>query len=62
MDGSATSEGSGIGLIVISPEGYVHEHALKFLFKASNNEAECEALLVDMDLYYVLGDALMCIF
>ena len=55
VDGSATSEGSEVGLIVISTEGHLHEHALKFLFKASNNEAECEALWADMDLCYVLG-------
>jgi len=55
VDGSATSGGSGSGLIVVSPEGRVHEHALEFLFKASNNEAEYEALLAGMDLCYALG-------
>jgi len=51
------SGGSGAGLIVISPtwRWRVHEHALKFSFKASNDEAEYEALLVGMDLCYTLG-------
>jgi len=40
----------------------VHEHALKFLFKASNNEAEYEALLVRMDLCYALGAEHLCAF
>ena len=62
MDGSTTSEGSGAGLIIISPEGHVHEHALKFLFKASNNEAEYEALLAGMDLCYALGVEHLCAF
>jgi len=62
MDGSTTSEGSGAGLIIISPKGHVHEHALKFLFKASNNEAEYEALLVGMDLCYALGVEHLCAF
>jgi len=55
VDGSATSERSGVGLIVVLPEGHVHEHVLKFLFKASNNEVEYEALLAGMDLCYALG-------
>ena len=55
VDGFATSESSGAGLTVVSLEGHVHEHALKFVFKASNNEAEYEALLAGMDLCYTLG-------
>jgi len=50
VDGSATSGGNGPGLIVVSRTGRVHEHALKFLFKAPNNEVEYEALLAGMDL------------
>ena len=55
VDGFATSGGSGVGLIIIFPEGHVHEHTLKFLFKASNNEAEYEASLAAMDVCYALG-------
>ena len=62
VDGSTTSEGSGTGLLVISPEGHVHKHALKFLFKASNNDAEYEALLASMDLCYALGVEHLCAF
>jgi len=59
VDGSATSGGS---LIVVSPTGRVYEQALKFLFKASNNEAEYEALLAGMDLCYTLGAEHLCAF
>ena len=62
VDGSATSGGSGAGLIVVSPTGRVYEQALKFLFKASNNEAEYEALLGGMDLCYTLGAEHLCAF
>jgi len=55
VDGFVTSGGSGAGLIVVSPTGRVHEQALKFLFKASNNEAEHETLLAGMDLCCTLG-------
>jgi len=53
---------SGAGLIVVSPTGRVYEQALKFLFKASNNEAEYEALLGGMDLCYTLGAEHLCAF
>jgi len=39
----------------VSPEGCTYEHALKFLFKASNNEAKYEALLTGMKICNILG-------
>jgi len=48
VDGSATNERSGVGLIVVLLEGHTYEDALKFMFKASKNEAEYEALLAGM--------------
>ena len=62
VDGSATSRGCGVELIIVSSEGQVREHALKFLFKASNNETEYETLLADMDLCYALGGEHLCAF
>jgi len=53
-------EGSEARLIVISPEGHVHEHALRFPFKALNNEAKYEALLAGMDPYYARGVEHLC--
>ena len=54
IDGLATNDSSGAGLIVVLPDGNTYEHGLKFLFKALNNEAEYEALLANMDLCYAL--------
>jgi len=62
VDGSVTSGGGGAGVIVVSPTGWVHEQALKFLFKASNNQAEYEALLTGMDLCCTLGAEHLCEF
>jgi len=45
IDGLSTKDRSGAGLIIDSPSGVRHEHALKFMFKASNNEAEYKALI-----------------
>ena len=48
VDGSSNSQGSGAGIILTTPEGIQMKHALRFGFKASNNEAEYEALLVGL--------------
>ncbi|KAL0407314.1 UNVERIFIED_CONTAM: hypothetical protein Slati_4045300 [Sesamum latifolium] len=40
VDGSSTIQGSGTGIVITSPEGEDLEFAIKFGFKASNNEAE----------------------
>ena len=55
VDGSMTNKGSGAGLIVVSPKGHKYDHALKFLFKASNNDVEYKAVLVGMELCHALG-------
>ena len=50
MDGSSTDEGAGARIVLISPEDHKIHCALRFGFKASNNEAEYEALLVGLCL------------
>ena len=50
VDGAANSQGSGVGLILTSSDGIDVEYALKFEFQASNNEAECEAVIVRLNL------------
>ncbi|GJZ44290.1 reverse transcriptase domain-containing protein [Tanacetum coccineum] len=48
MDGSSCTDGSGVGLILTSPEGTEFTYALRFQFTASNNEAEYEALIAGL--------------
>ncbi|GKV48101.1 hypothetical protein SLEP1_g54937 [Rubroshorea leprosula] len=50
IDGASSSKGSGAGALLISPDGYRSEHALKFNFDATNNMAEYEALLLCLQL------------
>ena len=50
MDGSSNEGGPGAGLILINPEGHRVHCALRFGFKASNNEAEYEALIAGLKL------------
>ena len=47
-DGASSKEGSGAGILLISPEGEEITYALKFKFTVSNNEAEYEALLAGL--------------
>ncbi|XP_028125251.1 uncharacterized protein LOC114322185 [Camellia sinensis] len=48
VDGSFNNRGSGTGVVLISPEGFIWEQTLRLGWKASNNEAEYEALLVGL--------------
>ena len=50
VDGAANSQGSGAGLILTSPDGIDVEYALRFGFKASNNEAEYEVVIAGLNL------------
>ena len=50
VDGAANAQGSGVGMILTSPEGIDIEYALRFGFRASNNEAEYEAVIAGLNL------------
>ena len=50
VDGAASAQGSGAELILTSPEGIDIEYALRFEFRASNNEAEYEAVIAGLNL------------
>ncbi|KAK3012931.1 hypothetical protein RJ639_008583 [Escallonia herrerae] len=54
VDDSSAIGSSGAGIILISPEGFTIEYALRFGFQASNNEAEYEALLTGIRLAHAL--------
>ena len=46
VDGVANQRGSGVGLVLVSPERITIEKSLRLNFSATNNEAEYEALLM----------------
>ena len=48
VDGAANQRGSGVGLVLITPERATIEKSLRLGFSAKNNEAEYEALLQGM--------------
>nr|KYP34199.1 hypothetical protein KK1_044874 [Cajanus cajan] len=55
VDGSSNIHGSGAGKILEGPIGLVLEQSLQFAFKASNNQAEYEALLEGLRLAQEVG-------
>ncbi|KFK40896.1 hypothetical protein AALP_AA2G057300 [Arabis alpina] len=50
VDGSSSKNGSGIGIHLASPTGEILEQSFRLGFKASNNEAEYEAIIARMRL------------
>nr|GEU73131.1 reverse transcriptase domain-containing protein [Tanacetum cinerariifolium]GEV10313.1 reverse transcriptase domain-containing protein [Tanacetum cinerariifolium] len=49
-DGSSCIDGSGAGLILTNLEGMEFTYALRFRFDATNNEAEYEALIAELQI------------
>ena len=50
IDKACNAQGSGTDLILINFEGVITEYALRFNFKALNNQVEYEALLAGLKI------------
>ncbi|GKV48579.1 hypothetical protein SLEP1_g55379 [Rubroshorea leprosula] len=50
VDGAANVKGSGAGAVLLGPDGFKSEHALRFKFQTTNNAAEYEALIYGLKL------------
>ena len=61
-DGASNLQGSGAGLVLVTPEANTLEIALKFLFKASNNESEYEAIIAELRIAADLGAQQMVVY
>ena len=55
VDGVANQWGLRVGLVLISPERITNEKSLRLGFLATNNEAEYEALLIEMEMVQKMG-------
>ena len=55
VDGSSNQQGSGAGIVLEGANGVLIEQALRFAFKASNNQAEYEAVIAGMLLAKEMG-------
>ncbi|GAV76744.1 RNase_H domain-containing protein [Cephalotus follicularis] len=50
VDGSSSINGSGVGLMLISPDGWALQYALRVQFKATNSEVEYEEVIKGLTL------------
>lgn len=50
VDGSSSNKGSCAGVVLIGPDNFQIEHALKFNFEGTNNMAEYETLSLGLCL------------
>jgi len=55
VGGSSNQQGSGVRVILEGQKGLLIKQSLRFAFKASNNQAEYEALIAGMLLAKELG-------
>ncbi|XP_075633618.1 uncharacterized protein LOC142606103 [Castanea sativa] len=62
VDGAANQKGSGVGLVIISPETIIIEKSLRLGFLTTNNEAEYKALLVGMTMVKKMGGKMVKMF
>ena len=62
VDGAANQRGSGVRLVLVSPEKITIEKYLKLGFSAINNEAEYETLLIRMAMVQKMGGKIMEMF
>ena len=62
VDGASNQKGSGVGLVLMSPEKVVIKKSLKLDFSATNNETEYEALLEGMVMVQRMGGKFIKLF
>ena len=55
VDGASSAIGVGAGIVIITPKRIRLEHSFRLGFKASNNEAEYEALLAGLKTVLSIG-------
>ena len=62
VDGASSTMGAGARIVIITPEGIRLEHSFRLGFRASNNEAEYEALLQGMAMVQKMGGKALEVF
>ena len=55
VDRSSNQQGNGANVVLKGPNGLLIEQSLKFAFRASNNQAQYEALIAGMLLAKEMG-------
>jgi len=52
---ASNNKGSGIGIVFITPEGFIIEQSFTLSFPATNNETEYEAVIIGLKMTSTLG-------
>jgi ribonuclease HI len=55
FDGSSCKEGTGVGVLLLTPDGEQFKYVVHLDFKATNNMAKYEALIVGLSTVLSLG-------
>ena len=55
VDGASSTMGAGVGIVIVTSKGIQLEHSFRLGFRASNNEAKYEALLVGLRTVLGMG-------
>ena len=56
VDGAGNQKGSGVGIVLVSPEKITIEKSLRLNFSTINNEAKYEALIMKMTMVQKMGE------
>ena len=62
VDEAANQQGSGVGLVLVSPERITIEKSLRLNFSTTNNETEYETLLIGMMMVPKMGGKVVRVF
>ena len=62
VDGVANQWGSGVGLVLVSPEKITIKKSLRLGFSATNNEADYETLLMGMMMVQKMGGKMVKVY
>ena len=62
VDGAANQRGSGMGLVLVSPEKVTIEKSLRLNFSVTNNEAQYEPMLRGMIMVQKMGGKVVRVF
>jgi ribonuclease HI len=62
FDGSCSNEGNGVGIILYSPIGKIHNFSYRLEFSCTNNVTDFEALLLGIENAYNLGCSHLTVF
>jgi ribonuclease HI len=55
FDGSTCREGQGIGVVLVSPKGVIFEQSVHLEYFCTNNQAEYETILLDLQILSFMG-------